>query len=69
MAQSLNPLKYKYFHNSVGWSGFYFQVYIALLLAKISKLTVLRLLEKIFVKLPRPWHDLIINSTCRTAPR
>ena len=54
MAQSLNPLKYKYFHNSVGWSGLYLQVYIASLLAKISKFTVSILLENFFVKLPPP---------------
>ena len=31
--------------------------------------TVFRLLENTIVKLPHPWHDPIINPTCRTAPQ
>ena len=61
--------KFKDFHISVYWSGLYFQVNIPSWLAKILEFTVFRLLENAFVKLPRPWHDLIITSTCRTAPR
>ena len=33
----------------------------------IFRCTVFRLLESAFVKLPYPWHDLIINPPCRTA--
>ena len=35
---------------------------------KFQDYIVLRLLENTFVKLPHPWHDLIINPPCRTAP-
>ena len=53
--------KYKYFHNSVGWSGLYLQVYIPSWLAKMLKFTVFRLLESAFGKLRCPCNDLIIN--------
>ena len=55
-----------YFHNSVDWSGLYLQVYIPSWFAKILILTVFRLLENALVKLPCPYHDLIINPPCRT---
>ena len=58
-----------YFHNSVDWSGLYLQVYIPSWLAKILALTVFRLLENAFVKLPCPYHDLIINPPCRIVPQ
>ena len=62
--------KYKYFHNSVDWSGLYQQVHLPSWLPKISVLyVVLRLLENAFVKLPHHWHDLIINPPCKTAPQ
>ena len=57
-----------YFHNSVGCSGLYLQVYIPSWLAKILTLTVFRLMENAFVKLPCPYHDLIINPPCRAVP-
>ena len=57
-----------YFQNSVDWSELYIQVYITSWLAKILTLTVFRLLEHAFVKLPCPYHDLIINPPCRTVP-
>ena len=64
----INNFKYKYFHNSVDWSGLYLQVYIPSWLPKNSRLyTVFRLLQNAFMKLPHPWHDLIINPPCRTA--
>ena len=47
---------------------FYLQVYIHLGLGKILRFTVLILLENVFLKLFRPWHDLIINRPYRTAP-
>ena len=56
----------KYFHNCVDWSGFYLQVYIPSWLEKSLRFTVFRLLENAFVKLPCPYHDLIINPPCRT---
>ena len=55
-----------YSHNSVDWSGLYLQVYIPSRLAKILRFTVFGLLENAFVKLPCPYHDLIINPPCRT---
>ena len=59
--------KYEYFHNSVDWSGLCLQVYIPSWLPKKSRLyTVFRLLENAFVKLPHPWHNLIINPPLRT---
>ena len=58
----------KYFRNSVDWSGHYLQVYIPSWLVKILRFTVFRLLENAFVKLPCPYHDLIINPLCRTVP-
>ena len=62
--------KYKYFHNSVDWSRFYLQVYIPSWLEKFQDLyTVFRLQKNVFGKLLFPWHYLIINSTCRTAPQ
>ena len=33
----------------------------------VYSFTVFKLLESAFVKLPRPWYDLIINPPCRTA--
>ena len=53
--------KYKYFHNSVDWSGLYLQVSIPSWLTKILRFTVFTLLENAFVKLLCPWHDLINN--------
>ena len=61
--------KYKYFHNSVDWSGLYLQVYIPSWLPKELKLyTVFRLLKNAFVELPHPWHDLIINPHVEQPP-
>ena len=61
--------KYKHFHNSIDWPGLHFQVYIPSSLPKRPILyTAFRLLENAFVKLRHPWHDLIINTPCRTTP-
>ena len=49
-------------------SGLYLQVYIPSWSGKVFKVTVFRLLENGFAKLPRPWSDLIINPLCRTNP-
>ena len=38
-------------------------MYVPLCLDKIFRFTVFRLLEKVFLKLPISWHDLIIDST------
>ena len=58
-----------YFHSYVDRSGFYLQVYILSWLEKSLRFTVFRLLENAFVKLPCPYHDLIINLPCRTGPK
>ena len=60
--------KDKYFPNSADRSGFYLQVYIDSLLAKILGFTVFRLLENAFMKLPHHWHDLIINPHIERPP-
>ena len=44
----------------IDWSGFYFQGYTSSWLGKIFRFTVFRILESAFVKIPRPWLDLII---------
>ena len=59
----------KFFHSYVDWSGLCCQVYIPSWLAKVLRLTVFRLLENAFVKLPCLYHDLIINPPCRTVPQ
>ena len=59
-------LKNKSFHNSIDSTGIYLQVYIPSRLAKFLWFTVSRFLESAFVKLPHPWHDLIINPLCGT---
>ena len=61
-------LRNKYFHNSVDWEVFCLQVYIPLWLAKILRFTVFRLLKNAFVKLPCPYHDLIINLHLEHSP-
>ena len=58
----------KYFQNSVDLSGLYLQVFFPSWLTKVLGFTVFRLLENGFVKLPCPFHDLIINLPCRTVP-
>ena len=58
----------KYFYNSIDWLGLYLQVHIPSWLAKILRFTIFRLLENAFVKLPCPYHDLIINPPYRTVP-
>ena len=63
-----NNFQNKYFHNSLECSGFCLQVHISSRLANILRLAVFRFLEIEFVKLPCPWHDLTINSPCRTDP-
>ena len=59
---------YKCFPNYVHWSGLYLQVYIPSWLAKTLGITSFRLLQNTFVKRLCPWHDLIINPSCKTAP-
>ena len=69
MTQSLQltiNFRNKYFHNSVDWSGLYLQVYVHSWLAKVLRFTVFRLLENALVKLPHPYHDLIISLPCNT---
>ena len=68
LRHSVQRVKDKSFHNSVDQSGLYLQVYIPSWSGKVFKFTVFRLLENGFVKLPRPWKDLIINPLCRTNP-
>ena len=68
LRHSVQTVKDKSFHNSVDQSGLYLQVYIPSWSGKVFKFTVFRLLENGFVKLPRPWKDLIINPLCRTNP-
>ena len=60
----------KIFHNSVDWSGLNIFVFkcISLHEWQVLRFTVFRLLENAFVKLPSPYHDLIINLPCRAIP-
>ena len=62
---------YKYFHNSVDWSGLYFKCISLHDCQKVQDYiaTVFRLLENAFVKLHHPSHDLIINPPCRRVPK
>ena len=60
--------EYKYFHNSVDWSGLYLQEHILSWLVKNLRFKVFRLVENVFVKLSRPWHDLIIKFPSTNLP-
>ena len=73
MTQSLKPLtidlKYPYMIVSIDYSGYYLQVCIPPWLGKFFRFTVLRLLNKSFLKLSLPsCHDLIISPPCKLPP-
>ena len=67
MTQSLNLLtttfKSKSFHNILDWSGACSSAY-PLIIGGDFQIYSARILENVFVKLFRPWHDLIIKTPC-----
>ena len=59
--------KNKSFHNSKDCSGLHLQGYISSWLGKTFIFIVFILMKNAFEELPNPYHNLIINSPCKTA--